>query len=398
MRPLQFMVIAGETSGDALAAELVRAVTGQAAKGSQPTPVFFGAGGPAMAAEGVQLSFDMTAHSVVGLWEVVKNYGKFKRLFDQLLELAGEKKPDAIICVDFSGFNRRFAHAVKERVREGKAGRWNPRLIQFVSPQVWASRPGRAAAMAQDFDLLLSIFPFEQPWYAKNAPELRVEFVGHPILDRYPCPPKDQPEPPKPTVLLLPGSRVAELKRHLPPMLGAWQIIRQKHPAARAAMVLPNENLHKLAAQLGVGADIAVQIGQLPEALGRATIAIASTGTVTVECAYFGVPTVTLYKTSWSTYQIAKRIVRVKSLTMPNILADAPVFPEFIQNEATAAKLARAALEFLGDASRRAETRRALAKIIDTLGSPGAAERGAEAIWKVMKGTGKSEIRNPKSE
>src|SRR4051812_26929179 len=160
----QVMVIAGETSGDLLAAELVTALrrgtrTDQKEGGLQ----FFGAGGPAMQEAGVELAFDMTAHAVVGLVEVIRNYRKFRRLFLQLLDVALSRKPDAIICVDFSGFNRRFAHVVRERSK----GTWRPRLIQFVSPQVWASRPGRAEKMAHDFDLLLAIFPFETDWYRK---------------------------------------------------------------------------------------------------------------------------------------------------------------------------------------------------------------------------------------
>src|SRR5262249_7126933 len=129
----------------------------------------------------------MTAHAVVGLIEVLKNYGKFRSFRDQLVQMAIERQPDAIICVDFSGFNRRFAHSIKQyvRARRGPFNNWDPLLIQYVSPQVWASREGRARQMAEDFDLLLSIFPFEKEWYAKRASRLKVEYVGHPMLDRY---------------------------------------------------------------------------------------------------------------------------------------------------------------------------------------------------------------------
>src|SRR5437867_10281637 len=193
------MFIAGEPSGDLLAAHLARALRPAVIETqSRPTadaqplhtglaPEFFGAGGPMMAAAGVELAFDLTQHAVIGLWEVLKHYAKFHRLFRQLLQLAIERQPDAILCVDFFGFNRRFAHAVKRhvRARRGPFYQWNPKIIQYVSPQVWASRPGRARAMAGDFDLLLSIFPFEKPWYAQRVPELKVEFVGHPLTDRY---------------------------------------------------------------------------------------------------------------------------------------------------------------------------------------------------------------------
>ena len=121
------------------------------------------------------------------------------------------------------------------------------------------------------------------------------------------------------------------------------------------------------------------------EALQQADLAIASTGTVTLECAFFGVPTVTLYKTSWGTYQIARRIVKVPSLTMPNLLASEPVYPEFIQDAATPANLARAALELLNDPARRQTIQSKLEKLVTTLGEPGACRRAAEAIVSLLK-------------
>src|SRR5439155_20779190 len=145
-----------------------------------------GAGGPRMAEARVEMALDMTAHSVIGLSDVAKNYFKFRQLFRQLFQLALDREPDVIICVDFSGFNRRFAHAIKQYVRSRSDWfhDWQPKIVQYISPQVWASREGRARQMTRDYDLLLSIFPFEKEWYARHAPGLRVEFVGHPIIDR----------------------------------------------------------------------------------------------------------------------------------------------------------------------------------------------------------------------
>ena len=374
------MLIAGEASGDLLAAELVFALREQSAILNPPSsPVFFGAGGAKMSAAGVDLAFDLTQHSVIGITDVLKKYFTFRRLFKQLLALAIERKPDVVIGVDYGGFNLRFGQAIKKYVRENPFSKWNPKIVQFVSPQVWASRPGRADKLARDYDLLLSIFPFEKAWYAKRVPQLRVEFVGHPMVERMR---KEELSSQKklsvPTVLLLPGSRKSELQRHLPTMLAALKTIQEKLPTAKAKMVLPNPALVSLAKALG--ANLEIQIGELPWALAESDVALASTGTVTMECAFFGVPTVTLYKTSWLTYQIAKRIVTVKSLTMPNLLAGEPVYPEFIQNEATPENLSRAALELLENATHRAQIKAQLAKIISSLGEPGAASRAAEAI------------------
>src|ERR1017187_6124445 len=165
MKPKSFMLIAGEASGDLLAAELVSALLAASKRGEDGrVPQFFGAGGANMAAAGVELTFDLTQHSVIGISDVLKNYFKFRRLFNQLLALAIERKPDVVIGVDYGGFNLRFGHAIKQYVRNNPFAKWNPKIIQFVSPQVWASRPGRADKLARDYDLLLSIFPFEKDW------------------------------------------------------------------------------------------------------------------------------------------------------------------------------------------------------------------------------------------
>jgi lipid-A-disaccharide synthase len=376
------MLIAGEASGDLLAAELVSAL-----RGKLPDATFFGAGGAKMSAAGVELAFDLTQHSVIGISDVLKNYFKFRRLFNQLLALAIERKPDVVIGVDYGGFNLRFGHAVKEYVRNNPFSKWNPKIVQFVSPQVWASRPGRANLLAADYDLLLSIFPFEKDWYAQRVPKLCVEFVGHPMVERMQKSElrsqKSEVSATSPKILLLPGSRKSELQRHLPVMLGALKMIQEKLPTAKAKMVLPNQTLLQLAKSLG--ANVEIQIGELPWALAEADVAIASTGTVTMECAFFGVPTVTLYKLSWLNYQIGIRILTAKWLTMPNILANEEVYPEFLQHAATPENLSRAALELLQNENRREKIKSQLAKIVSSLGEPGAAGRAATAILSLFK-------------
>jgi lipid-A-disaccharide synthase len=405
-----FMLIAGEPSGDLLGAELVRSlrvrlteVEGQPSEDLQPlhtglAPEFYGAGGPEMAVAGVKLVLDMTRHSVVGVWEVLKQYGHFRRVFRQLLQLAIAREPDAIICIDFSGFNLRFAHAIRRyvRSREGTFNNWSPRIIQYVSPQVWASRPRRAERLAQDCDLLLSILPFEKDWYGRHAPNLRVVFTGHPIADRHALArtrpaktvagaPPEKAHLATPHLLLLPGSRVAEVKHHLPVMLQALSEIQRAKPALKSAMVLPNERLLQLARLFHIPADLDLQAGNLGGALAGADVAIASTGTVMLECAHFGVPTVALYKTSSINFWIGKRLVQVKFLAMPNLLADEEVYPEFIQDAATSGNLARSALELLDNTARRAAIQSKLSTIVQALGPPGASIRAAEAIVSLLE-------------
>jgi lipid-A-disaccharide synthase len=368
------MLIAGEASGDTLGAELITALRqhpqGDAAR-------FFGVGGPLMHAAGMELIFDFTRHAVFGL-EALKRIFEFRRQFNFLADLATERRPDCVIGVDFGGFNSRFAEAVKRRARQ--CSDWRPQLVQFVSPQVWASRPWRAAKLARNLDLLLTIFPFEKDWYARREPKLRVQFVGHPLVDRYSAA-ASKPQPALAhgrKIVFLPGSRPSELKRHLPVMSEVLSRIRNAVPDVEAVMVLPG-HLAELARQIGLPPEFTVR-GELADELRTAELAIAKSGTVTLECAYFQVPTVAMYKTSSVTYAIAKRIVQVKWIAMPNILANEEVFPEFIQADATAENIARAALELLRDTARRNEVKAKLAGIAQGLGQPGAARRAAGEI------------------
>ncbi|HEY1788509.1 MAG TPA: lipid-A-disaccharide synthase [Verrucomicrobiae bacterium] len=374
-RAKTFMLVAGEPSGDLLASELVLALRAQ-----WPEAKFFGAGGAQMEAAGVELAFDMREHAVVGIPTLGKLLA-LRYVAGQLRSLASERKADVVIGVDYGGFNLRLGHAIKKQVRNHPQADWNPKLIQFVSPQVWASRPGRAKSLEADYDLLLSIFPFEKAWYAERAPKLRVEFVGHPMVDRIG---KDRSLTVAAQlragqrILLLPGSRKSELKHHIPVMLGALKLIREKLPSVAAKMVLPNEELKQLASCAQPGLEI--QVGNLHEALANADLAITKTGTVTMECAFFGVPAVTMYKKWLLELAIALGIVTVKSLTMPNLMAGEEVYPEFIQGAATPENVARAAMELLQDPSRREKMKSQLAKIIASLGEPGASSRAAAAI------------------
>jgi len=396
------MIIAGEPSGDTLAAELVTELrAGLLASPPPPTadvqplrtelaPRFFGAGGPRMAAAGVDLAFDLTQHSVIGISDVLKKYSQFRRLFKQLLQMALDRQPDVIIGVDYGGFNLRFGQAIKRVVRSNRGlfNNWNPKLVQFVSPQVWASRPGRAYELAQDYDLLLSIFPFEKEWYAQRVPQLRLDFVGHPMLGRFQKPaPGNQrivTGAASPKVVLLPGSRADEVRRHWGLVAGAFDLLRQKLPGIQGTMILPDEALLQSLKHLDVPQGLKLQAGGLAAALGEADLALTKSGTITMECALFGVPAVVFYKTSWPTYWIGRQIVNVKYLAMPNLMSGEEIFPEFIQHSATTENLSRAGLELLQDPPRREKIRRKLADIVDSLGGPGAIHRSGKAVLSLL--------------
>jgi len=369
------MFMAGETSGDTLATELLEAL-----KEELGAVDAFGAGGPRMAEAGVEVSLDLTEHAVVGLWEAVRNYGKFKGFFDQLLEEALERQPDAIVCIDNPGFNLRFVRAIRQRTAGGS---WQPRIIYYISPQLWAWHESRVHQIARDVDVLLSIFPFEQEWYAERAPGFPVEFVGHPLCDRYPDVQPRDPEalPRRPRLLLLPGSRAKELSRHLPVMVKAAEQLE-----ADPTIILPNESLAAQARLLVPEvADWDLRVGGLHDALGEADLALASSGTVTLECAWFRVPTVVLYKTSWITYLLGRLFVKVNHIAMPNVLAGREVFPEFIQRQATAENLARAGRRILEEPESRVAMRQELDAIAASLGGRGAAGRAAKVVARELR-------------
>ena len=383
--------IAGEASGDTLGAELIDAIRQQP---NSDHLEFIGAGGPKMEAAGLRAEFDLSEHAVVGIWEVLKNYNKFRRLFQQLIDHATKHEPDVIVLIDYPGFNLRFARAIRNYQTQGGGAfkEWQPKIIAYVSPQLWAWKEGRVKQIAADFDLMLSIFPFEKQWYAERVPEFAVEFVGHPLVDRFPqTKPENQVASANPDlftehpeVLLLPGSRRREIEKHLPPILEAVVIIAAKKKI-KLRMVLPNDEMLELAKRnIPSCTEINLQVGGLTKALGQASLAIASSGTVTLECAWFRVPTVVLYKTSPLTYAIGKRVVKVPHLAMPNLLAEEELFPEFIQAEASPENLGKASLRLLQDKSERVRILTGLERVSNQLGQPGAAPRAAKAILQTI--------------
>ena len=386
------LMIAGEASGDTLGAELIEAIRRQ--PGGDEVD-FIGAGGPRMEAASLRPEFDLSEHAVVGIWEVLKNYFKFRRLFRHLFELATRREPDAIVLIDYPGFNLRFAKAIRRYNAQGDGAfrEWQPKIICYVSPQLWAWKEGRVHQVAKNIDLMLSIFPFEKDWYAERVPSFAVEFVGHPLVDRYPvAKPAEKTVPldpdlftEQPTVLLLPGSRRREIDKHLPVMLEAAVIFSEKIKT-RLRMVLPSEEMLDLAGRhIPTGTEIDLQIGGLAKALGQASLAIASSGTVTMECAWFRVPTVVLYKTSPLTHALGRALLKVPYLAMPNLLAGEELFPEFIQSAANADNLAEASLRLLLDKAERTRILDGLDRVATRLGQPGAAPRAALAVLATLE-------------
>jgi lipid-A-disaccharide synthase len=371
------MFIAGEASGDAHAAELIKALWVQA-----PDVNVFGAGGPKMKTAGMELLLDLTEHAVVGLVEVLKNYGRFRRMFWDLVREAEKRKPDAVVLVDFPGFNLRFAAQMKKR---------GIKVIYYISPQLWAWHASRAKQIERDVDLMLTIFPFEKDWYAKHAPKLPVEFVGHPMTDRFrmegevrvglatpvgaPAEPRDGQ-----LILLLPGSREREVAKIFPIMARVVDLMPADLKFVAAAV-----NAQSAAMMKHPG--VTVEIGNAHELMQRAVLAITASGTATMECAFFGCPMIVMYKVNWLTYLIGRMVVTVRWLAMPNVIAGREIVPEFIQHDAKPNMIARQALELLQDAYRREAMQHELAAVVNSLGGAGASERAAKLILAALSTT-----------
>lgn len=345
------LVIAGEHSGDAHAARMVAA-----AKAKQPELNVCALGGVELERAGAQVLFDLTEHSVVGLFEVLKNYGFFKDLFEKTVTWIREHRPRAVCFVDYPGFNLRLA---KRLVDEGLAvkGGGDMRLLYYISPQIWAWKTGRRFKMAQWLDALAVIFPFEVACYADT--DLPVTFVGHPFVEpdaRLPL----QFDPDGP-ILLLPGSRQTPVRRILPVMLDGLLELRKQGETRLACVVCPDERI--FATEEVILEEARDLLESHPVGLGElkliqqgaglaASAVLTSSGTMSLQVALAGVPGAIVYRANPLTYLVGRRVVKIEYLGIANILLERPAWPEFLQGAASPATLAGQVTDCLRDERR----------------------------------------------
>jgi len=372
--PMKLYLVAGEASGDARGAELMRSL-----RTRRDGIEFRGFGGPQMAAlEGAVRDWIGRA-AVIGIIDVVKNYPYFRRQFAAALGEIARERPDAVVLIDYPGFNLRLAAALKKAGTKAK-------VIDYISPQVWAWNRGRIPGMARILDLMICIFPFEKPLYEQSG--LKTMFVGHPMLDSL-AEKRIEAGREENLLGLFPGSREREVKKIFPVMLEAARLLGQTRPALRieaaAASVEMRERMQEIARRHpGVRCELTVKTSH--ELMRRATAGMVASGTATLEAAYFGLPFVLLYKAAWLTFLIGRRLVKVKWLGMPNILADREVVREFLQEEARPEAIAPVVGTLLDDPEARSVFQESLRPVIASLGEPGASDRAAEAILKAVDG------------
>jgi len=290
---------------------------------------------------------------------VLRHYGYFKRKFEALLDELAASPPEAVILVDYPGFNVRLAKAIRKR-------KIPTRVIYYISPQVWAWNRRRIPEMARALDLMICIFPFEKAIYETSG--LATVFAGHPMAEELrPIAPADRDE----TLFgLFPGSREREVRRIFPAMAGAAALIHKSRPDIRfeAAAATPAhaEMIAAMAREAGV--EIAVTTGASRDLMRRAAAGLVCSGTATLEAGCLGLPYALVYRVATLTYEVGLRVIRVKYLGMVNILADRPVVREFIQHDATPATLADEGLRLLNSREARERLSSDLASVTSILG------------------------------
>jgi lipid-A-disaccharide synthase len=383
--------IAGEASADNHGAALMKALLAL-----DVDLAFSGRGGPQMKAiAGEHFENWIDRAGVLGLWEVLKQYGYFRKKFRQTLDEIATSKPDAVVLIDYPGFNLRLARALRSASAEATANKRQataPKIIYYISPQVWAWNRARITKMARWIDLMLCIFPFEADLY--NQSGLRTVFVGHPMIDRlrarhpsqrYGSAGKIDMQRDPNLVGLFPGSRAREVRKIFPVLIKTAQELRRARPNLRFEVAAASPQLgwqieQLLARHASDRQFFDLKVADAPTTMQRATIGIVASGSATLEAAYFRLPFVLIYKVAWPTYLAARLVVRVKWLGMPNVLANKEVVPEFIQHRARADAIARAVLGLMNNDVAREQMISEFDAIVASLGEGGASERAAAAI------------------
>jgi len=380
------MIVAGEASGDAHAAALVKALREKA-----PETVFhfFGSAGLKMREAGVEAVTRADDLSVVGIPEITRALPMFWQTFRKLKEAAIQRKPEAVILVDFPDFNLRLARSLK---RSGL------KVIYYISPQLWAWRKYRAQIIRKYVDLLLAILPFEKEWYARLGIG-HVEYVGNPLAGEVKAKVskaefcrEHRLDENLPVIALLPGSRHKELVRILPGLLETSALLDRKIPGCQFIIALAGNRVEKETADIIAGLKnksfnlpekISTVHGETFEALAAADVAVVTSGTATLETAIIGTPMVIVYKTSSFNYKTLRPLIDVPHFGLINLIAQERLAAELIQDDFTPERLSAELWQLLEPENNRLMRER-LKKVVDTLGQGGASERAAEAVLKFL--------------
>lgn len=374
---VKILISAGEASGDIHAAAVTAAI-----KSIDSEAQVFGMGGDALRAAGGEVLFDIKDHGVMGFVEVIRKLPDLFKLRSDFGRVMDECKPDCLVIVDYPGFNMKLAKLAHDK---------GIPVVSYIAPSAWAWNKGRAKNVAKLVDKVACIFPFEYDVYKEaGAP---VEFVGHPLLDivqpamtRKEAAAWAGKEPGKRLVLLMPGSRLMEIEKMLPTLLAGARILQKQMPEVQFAMpragTIPLELLQSKIKESGL--EVKITEGHNYDLFSVADLALATSGTVTLEAALCGLPSVIVYRTSALNAFIARLVINIPNIGLPNIVAGRQILPELLQDDFTPAKLAAAAAELLAP-ERRPQLDADLAYMKRRLGEPGAVGRVAQLILRIAE-------------
>ena len=375
---MKIMLSAGEASGDLHGANLAEAL-----KAVDPQVELIGMGGEQMRKAGVRIVYDIKNLGVIGIGEIIKKIPFFYKLRTFLVNTMKEEKPDALVCIDYPGFNMKLIEKAK------KAG---IPVIYYILPTIWAWHKSRGNVIAEYTDLAVSLFPFEAEMYKKMG--TNVVYGGHPLLDTVkPSMSKDEAysffglQQEKKTVLFMPGSRVQEVQSLYGKMLAAGKLLQDKVEGLQFMVPKASTIDRHMLEEAAREANLEVHIGEerVYDMMNIADAAICASGTATLETALMGVPTLLVYRVNALTYWLSKILVHLDSIGLPNIISGHRIMPELWQDEVTPENIEAAVLPWLVDAAAAEEARHLMAGVRCQMGEAGAVRRTAEIISEFVK-------------
>jgi len=372
------LMIAGEASGDLHGSGVVRSLRARRAEID-----VYGIGGDNMQREGMELLFHCSKLSFMGFLEVVKNLSTVLKVERTLLKMLDTRRPDVVVLIDYPGFNLRFARKVKER---------GIKVLYYVSPQVWAWNKRRVKKMRAIVDRMKVVFPFEVELYRNEG--IDVEFVGHPIVERIGAScirqaflTRHHLDPSKKILGIFPGSRLQEIERMLPVMMGAADQLRSGRPLQVAIGVAPNLGADAIREHIPGDAQVTLVENATYDLMQYADAAFVTSGTATLETGWFGTPMVVAYRTSAASFFIGRMLVDVPYIGLVNIVAGRKIVPELVQHELTRDNLIKEIAPILDDPAKAHAMRRELGIIKTRLGGPGASDKVARGIIGLGEGS-----------
>lgn len=361
-------ISAGDPSGDNAAARLVASL-----KTKHPQLSLLGLGGPRLKAAGQELLADPSDLAVLGFWEVVKRIGYFRELMLRTEFIIESRRPKCILLVDYPGFNLRLAKRVKHL---------GIPIIYYISPQVWAWGKKRIPQIRELVDEMIVILPFEKPFYDQHG--IKSEFAGHYLLEDIPAEYLASVPPGKKKIALLPGSRRQEVERMIGPMIEAASRFNVKY--GTTATIAAVENGFDYAAALaGHGEQgISISLNDARRVIFESDLVITASGTATLETGLIGRPMVIVYKTGWITYQIAKRLIKIPSIGLVNLVLGKTVVPELIQADVTPERMVSEMERIWQNQGEYETVRRDLLGLSSILHGQGASDRAAALVAKYL--------------